>query len=316
MCFLEIPYQQYGGARVATLNNDQQSAKNKINQLANTGNSGVNAANDYIQNSIYDNYLDMAGNMAGQNNPYQGQNTQAGTNAMLGMNNPYLQSSINNAQTDVINQYKNTTTPQLAAQQRTAGAFGNTGLQQMQNRALGDLTTNLGRISNDMRMQDYGMQTQLQEADVNRRLSNDQQNIQRNSGLAENQLNRRLNAFQNERGNQLQAMGMTPGLQAAQYYGAGQQFNMGEQERQNWQQQLNTAYDDWTRGQENDLRNLEILSKTISASMGGGQTFTTQPSNMAANMIGLGLGGYGMAQGMGLRNPGGHGMGAGPLGAM
>lgn len=106
-----------------------------------------------------------------------GQST-AGRNAYLGMNNPYLNTAISNAQDDVSGRVNS---------QFNNNAFGGTAHQQT-------LGRELGRISNDMRMQDYATQLGLSESDVARQLANQQYNIGNQNQL--NQFNANL-GFQN-----------------------------------------------------------------------------------------------------------------------
>jgi len=160
-----------------------------LNQNSYLGSTTPQASNSFIGQTagqMTNPYIDslnvgQLGNYQASN-PYINQignvgDLQAGYNPLYGLNNPYLNSAINNAQNDVIQRYQDVTKPQLDAAQVTQGAFGNTGLQQTQNQALSDLTENLGKISTDMRMQDYGLQAQLGESDVQRRMAADQYNI-------------------------------------------------------------------------------------------------------------------------------------------
>lgn len=173
-----------------------------------------------------------------RSNPYLGQSVapiagapqvQAGRNAMLGMDNPYLRDQIDFASGDIKRNYNDVIAPQQDRRMAMSGSFGNTGLMSQENEQARNLAGELGRVSSGMRMQDYGQQQQLQEADVNRRLGADQFNAnnqfqtqQFNAGLRGNDLSRNLGAS-------FQQQGM--GLDAAKFDAGNQlntqQFNAG-----------------------------------------------------------------------------------------
>jgi hypothetical protein len=107
-------------------------------------------------------------NTAWQNLPQQaGQNTSwattplgaigtnpVGRNALLGLDNPYLQEQIRYAQAEML--------PQLGYMQRQGGSYGNTGMNEA-------VAKSMGGVASDMRMQDYALQAQLGESDLGRR---------------------------------------------------------------------------------------------------------------------------------------------------
>lgn len=175
---------------------------------------------------------------AGGNNPFLGQSAgqitgapkvSAGTNAMLGMDNPYLKDQIDFASGDVTRNYSNVIAPRQDTMMSRSGSYGNTGLMAQQSEDARNLAGELGRVSSNMRMQDYGNQQQLQEADVNRRLGADQYNAnnvmntqQFNAGMRQNDLSRNLaGAFQQ------QGMGLDAAKFDAGNQMATQQFNAG-----------------------------------------------------------------------------------------
>lgn len=148
-----------------------------------------NASNSYIGDtskgvSGAPSVLDYALKGA-SNNPFIGMTTQgissvptvaAGTNAVLGMNNPYLSGAINSASEDITRNYNLTTAPQMDSLARASGSFGNTGVDQMRLESQRNLAKELGGVANNMRMQDYALQANLGEQDVNRRMQADQLN--------------------------------------------------------------------------------------------------------------------------------------------
>jgi hypothetical protein len=76
-------------------------------------------------------------------------------NLGFGAANPYLQPAIDAAQGDLVRNYNLRTAPAFTSAMVNSGSFGNSGLQQMQQDAEGQLQQNLGRVASDMRYGDY-----------------------------------------------------------------------------------------------------------------------------------------------------------------
>ena len=85
------------------------------------------------------------------------------TNPMLGLNNPYLQTSIDNANADVTRSMM----PAMNQANRASGSFGNSGIADTYGKALTDA---YAQNANSMRMQDYSAQQGLQQQAVNNTL--------------------------------------------------------------------------------------------------------------------------------------------------
>lgn len=216
------PYTPYTGFRVAGQSNGglsgyEQNAFNAVQQQA-AGTPSLQAAqaqfsqlaqgrNPFQVNGVaYGQASTVDPSIGGASNDYIGRTTEGargaqaaavGRNALLGMNNPFLQGAIDYAQGDVTRSYNNTIAPQQQAAQVASGSFGNAGLQQMQLEQQRNLAQELGRVSSGMRMQDYGLQAQLGESDLNRQQANNQfnaglrqSNSQFNAGLSQADLAR------------------------------------------------------------------------------------------------------------------------------
>lgn len=84
-------------------------------------------------------------------------------NPMLGLNNPYLQQSIDNANADVTRAMN----PALIAANKASGSYGNSGVAETYGRALSDAYS---QNATGMRMQDYTNQQNLQQQNVNNTL--------------------------------------------------------------------------------------------------------------------------------------------------
>lgn len=84
-------------------------------------------------------------------------------NPMLGMNNPYLTTAIDQANADVTRAMN----PALIAANRASGSYGNSGVAETYGRALTDAYS---QNANNMRMADYTNQQNLQQQNVNNTL--------------------------------------------------------------------------------------------------------------------------------------------------
>ena len=84
-------------------------------------------------------------------------------NPMLGLDNPYLQTAIDNANQDVTRAMM----PAINQANRASGSYGNSGVAQTYGKALTDAYS---QNANTMRMQDYSAQQALQQNAVNNTL--------------------------------------------------------------------------------------------------------------------------------------------------
>lgn len=172
-------------------------------------------------------------------NTLNGQNKPTvGTNAYAGAN-PYLDNAINRSMDDV--------------QTRVNSQFGGSNYGTSANQEL--LGRELGNVSSNMRMQDYTTQ----------------------QGLAENALNRNLQAWQ--MGNNAQAnaaqLGLNYGNQA--YADASQLMNAGQTLQDQQQQGLDFNYQQYLDQQNLPYKNLAAMSGVFGSNLGG--TSTTQQSS-------------------------------------
>lgn len=286
------PYQAYPGNQVAPLSAQHLAGMTMTQNRALSGSPVMDAAQSNASSTMNNDYLNYGMSIAGQDNPWAN-----ARNPMLGIDNPYLNEAIGRAQDDVVSKYQTATIPQLASAERAAGSFGNSGLQQMKLQAASDFARELGGISNNMRMQDYGLQANLQE-----------QNIQRNAAMAEQQMQNLLNTYNQERTNQLRAQGFAPTMAEADYRDAQAMLGVGDISREYTQSKLNELYGNWQAQQQWPYQQLDVLANAIRTTMGGGSTTTTSSpnayqSNRMANAIAGGAAGYGVMDAMGMQNP-------------
>lgn len=289
------PYQTYQGQRVADLSQDHLNAMNMVrNQAAN--NAPVNAASEALTG-----VLGGAGKPGA--NAYAGKTTDVASNPYYGQNNPYLQQSIDNASQDVIKGFNTGVFPQEQARQAMAGTWGSANGQSVNDRNNATLADQLGRLSTNMRMQDYTQQQQLGEAAANRATTAQQTDLARNAGISSDDMNRGL-SFQE---NQLRAAGLAPGISDARYQDAQKLLGVGDIQTEDKQLKLDQQYNDWLGGQNYPLSQLDIIGNGLRTTMGGGgSSATTAPAlqrNRAAGAIGGGVSGAYLGSQMGGGNP-------------
>lgn len=222
-----------------------------------------------------------------------GGNISAGRNAFAG-DNPYLDQMIAASSRDVTDAFSNTKVPGMLAQFQQGGAFGGTAMQNAMASEQNTLAQNLGELSNQYRFQDYQTQQAMEESRLARQaqLSDsaaarqlqasiaaaglyDQglsrnanlygQDLARNASLGENALGRDLQAWGQYQGNQLSALGMVPGLNQAQYLGAGLLAEQGAQQQGLNQQWLNSNYQQFLDARDWDMARFQPLLQSLAA---------------------------------------------------
>jgi len=307
------PYQQYGGQRIADFTADQLAGFDMTRNVASGSQSALARANQQVGATSAGDHL---GYQPGTND-YLGAKTSVGQNALLGMNNPYLNQAIDAAHGDITRNFNNTIANNTDATFARAGAFGGSAWQQAQSENANQLAQNLGRVSNDMRMADYGLQAQLGEADIARRLNAEQTDLARNSALSQAGIELSDAAYQNERARMLQAAGMLPGMAQAGYTNAQALLGIGDAIQGQNQGQLDIAYQNWINQQNHPHQSLDVMANAIRTLMGGGGTTTATGPNPyqrsgTAAALGGALGGAGLASSLGA-SMGGAGL-AGPWG--
>jgi hypothetical protein len=115
--------------------------------------------------------------LSGGPNPYLNQTTQVGSNPYAGQN-PYFEDVLKRSMNDVSGRINS---------QFNGNAWGGSGHQETLSRALADAGT-------AARMQDYGMQQQLSEADINRRSLYGAGDLNRNAALYSTDMQNKLRA--------------------------------------------------------------------------------------------------------------------------
>lgn len=242
------PYQGYGGQQVAEITPWQNAATTRIGQVFNNGDSSMNAARSTVTDSLNS-------GKAATDNPY-GYAGNGGANQYAG-SNPYLQQNINAALGDITRSYNTAVAPGLTTQQVGSGSFGNTGANAATQGALNDLTKNLGNTAAGMRMQDYTAQQGLAENQINRNL----QNNQFNAGLGQDYASRN----DQMKG---QMLGLAPGYENQGLNVANQFMNTANMYQDNYQQQLDAQYQNWTDQQNDPYKKLAAMSGVFGSGLG------------------------------------------------
>lgn len=200
-----------------------------------------------------------------------------GTNPYSGAN-PFLENSINQAMGDVGSRIDS---------KFNGNAFGGTAHQQT-------LARELGNIQSGMRMQDYSTQQGLAENAVNRGMQAGQFNI--GNANAMNQFNAGLQG-QNI-GRQQNMMSFAPTLAANDYADAQAMMGLGNQVQGQNQNIANANYEEFQRRQQYPGQQLSYMQAGLNPAASAFRNTTTndpgQGSNPMASMIGGGMAGYGV----------------------
>lgn len=210
-------FQPYYGQRYADLNGTQMAGVNMAASRALNGSQTMKNAESFMNTT-------MNG----------GNQTNVMANPYAGMNNPYLNSAIDNAMGDVSTRVNS---------QFSGSNYGTTAHQ-------GTLAEELGNVANTMRMQDYGMQQQL----------------------AENAVARNLEADQFDMGNRMAAMQYAPTFGNEAYNNANQLMNAGQVLQDQQQQNLDFAYQQFAEQQDLPYKQLAAMSGVFGSNLGGSST--------------------------------------------
>lgn len=216
----KAPYQSYGGERNAGFTNDQLDAmdmtRNTAYQNQGAWAEGGNQLMDYVQGN--------------RNNPYSG------------VNNPYLEGMITNANKGITDNYNNVRMADTLKQFSSSGAFGGSAYQQALDSQARSLADSLGQNEMNARFNEYGIQRDLATQDLDR-----QQN----------------------------AINSLPSYLNQGYSGANALMNMGNAQQQLQQNIYNTGYQDYLDERNWPAQQLGLLGNALNTNAG---TTTTAPN--------------------------------------
>lgn len=168
--------------------------------------------------------------------------------------NPYLDANVNAASQNVVKNYQLATAPQRANQMASSGSFGNSGVQQMQLEDQRQLQGSLGNIASSMYGQNYA----------------------------------------NERGNQMQALGMAPQYANQDYTDAAQLMGAGNILQNDQQGRLDQDYQNWQEARDYPKQQLAIMNGGFGAQNGQTTSGTTPRGSALGSAAGGALAGYSM----------------------
>lgn len=266
--------------QIAPLTGAHNAGMGMVANRAMNGSAIQNAANTQATNTLTGGYMGPAAR-----------------NSMAGVNNPYLQSVIDNTNSDITRQFTNSTMPQTDASMARAGAFGGSAWQQANAENNRQMASELAKNTSNLRYNDYMGQ----------------------QGLSESQAQRDQQAFDAERGRQVGSLGQAQTLANQPYTDAMQLLGVGDIERTQQQDLLNAQYQNLLNKQNWPLQNLDILQNAIRTTMGGGgssvQSATLPKVSSTSNMIGGGLAGLALGGGLGSSIGSSSGGNYGALGA-
>ena len=160
--------------------------------------------------------------------------------------NPYLNDAISNAQGDLTRAWNTVQKPAWEKAMQGSGSFGNTGVMEYANNAQNDLQRNLGRISSDMRFNNYS----------------------------------------NERGLMQSALGMAPTFANQDYVDAAQLQNVGQQMQGFDQGQADQNYRWWQEAQNFPRQQLAQYGQALGVGGGGTTTQTAPDPSRASQLVG------------------------------
>jgi hypothetical protein len=229
-----MPYTPYQYNTVAGFNPYQFAGMDMTAQRAQQQGGLPQAAESALGNTLGGNYL-------GSGNPYAGAN-------------PYLEQNIQNTMGDMSKTYNQQVAPTMAATAYKSGSFGNSGQQEMENQSRNMLQQNLGRVSGDMRMQDYGQQQ---------------------------------NMWGQERNRMMQGLGQASNINGLGYAGADRMLGIGGTMQQQGQNELTGQYQQWQDAQNWPFKTGGYMNTTLNGGGAGSQQQTTAPGqNPVAGVLG------------------------------
>lgn len=142
-----------------------QDYMSRVQDYANTGYQ--QSPGSYTgPNNLLQSGWQAAANRAASGSPEMSAARSQLTNTINGgflNSNPYLDQNIQNAQGDLVRSYNSVNKPAWDKAMGASGSFGNSGVMEYAQNDRNDLMGNLGKISSNMRMQNYGQERNLQQ---------------------------------------------------------------------------------------------------------------------------------------------------------
>ena len=272
------PYEPYPYNRVADFNNTQLEGLQYAADLAKSGSPATAAAGNMTLNTL----------TGGYQNPYATMQTAVGANEFMGINNPYLRDMINSGQRDLADNFRYAVAPNTNAMYAMGNAYGGSAHLEQQKMQQDQLLKAMSGIESQYGNQAYQQSAQLAENAINRGVQAQQADRASASG-----------AWDAERQRQMASVANALGLYQNDLNAAKTLTGVGDA----FQQQTQSVYDDlaneWARSQAYPQQQLDAFLNTLIRASGGFGTNTqtsTQNTSMnpASALLGAGLMGYGL----------------------
>lgn len=170
--------------------------------------------------------------------------------------NPYLDQSVANAQGDLTKAWNQVAKPQWDKAMQSSGSFGNTGVAQAAGFGADSLQQNLGRVASDMRG----------------------------------------NAYNQERGYQMQALGMAPTFAQNDYLDSQQLMNVGNQAQQFSQNAQNQNNDWFNQAQQYPAQQMGLYGQALGMNSDKSTTTTTPDPSRTSQVVGGAMTGAALAK--------------------
>lgn len=274
------PVQDYQGQRIAGMSSPQQQGLQNIVNRATYGAPDEMAARGQATDTLSGAYL--SSNPAIQAPTYVGTNPYAGANS-------YLDSLISKNAGDMANAYRTGIAAQTDAAASRDRSYGGSAYQDQVQRNQATLAKSLGDMALQSRFQDYTAQQGLAENALNRSV----QAQQSDKALMDQ-------AYQGERNRQLQAI--NSGLQGSQadYTNAQQMIGAGDAQRSYQQSLLDQMYQDYLTQVNKPFESIDRAGNLLGLAIGntGSQTVRTAAPTQISPLAGF-LGGGALGYGLG-----------------
>lgn len=253
-------------------------------------------------------------------NEFIDQYSETDRNAFGGQS-PYFRDQMMTGMQDITDAYQSGTARETNKAANLSGVYGGSAHQQLIGANQDTLGKNLSRYADSMLNQQYDRSAGMEDSFLQRDLQNQQQNrasagawreaqlgrgyenfsqgTDRGFQAAENAFNRGATGYEGERNRMMGAVGAGQAEQGLGYQRLAPMQDMVNFGMQNGQQQLDFAYNQWQQQQQHPYQSIDWLSGILGKAMGGGGMNTSMYGGggsgaNAANILGAGLGAYGM----------------------
>lgn len=295
------PYTGFGQSTQVDANPWQQQAWQNTFNRGVQGAAEVSNGRNQLNNTINgQNFQSAAQGPVAQGNMFANNyNTAAnGQNAFMGMNNPYLNQSIDSAMGDISRNYSLNAKPQMESSMIRSGSFGNSGLQQLQGEQQRQLAETMGRTANDMRMNAYSQSAGLNESMLGRQFEAGSQQLTNQVNAEQARINNNFSSGMNQAqrndamtnfnvSNQLDATKYAPQYAQSDYIDLQAMQQAGNSLQGQQQSERTAGYNQYLDAREWPFKTLGAQAGAMGSGSVGSSTYQQQQPNQTANTLGL-----------------------------